>query len=314
MVEVLIVTVQVVAEPEQAPLHPENALPAAGAAVSVTRVPLANVWLHPVEPAQLIPAGLEVTLPLPPTVTCSESFCTAAANVAPTLWGAFIGPEQVGALPANEHAPVQPTKVLPDAGAADSVTTVPRGYEWLHVLEPVQLMPGGFEVTEPAPPTVTWSGSICPPRAKLAETFWAALATITQSAVVPEHAPPHPINVWSVAGAALRVTIVPSGNVWLQLFGPTHCSPVGLEVTVPEPPMETTKGAVCATVDVGLDVPPAPFETSPPPHAARNPATDHAAPKRHIDMVLAAHDGPRCWGGKCSAPLRKRSLKPTNKK
>jgi len=28
MVEVLIVTVQVVAEPEQAPLHPENALPA----------------------------------------------------------------------------------------------------------------------------------------------------------------------------------------------------------------------------------------------------------------------------------------------
>src|SRR5437660_1202844 len=119
MVEVLIVTVQVVAEPEQAPLQPENALPAAGAAVNVTRVPLANVWLHPVEPEQLIPAGLEVTLPLPPTVTCSESFCTAAAKVAPTLWGAFIGPEHVGALPANEHPPVQPTKVLPDAGAAD---------------------------------------------------------------------------------------------------------------------------------------------------------------------------------------------------
>src|SRR5437660_1202847 len=83
----------------------------------------------------------------------------------------------------------------------------------------------------------------------------------------------------------------------------------------PEPPMETTKGAVCATVDVGLDVPPAPFETSPPPHAAaRKPATDHAAPKRNIDMILAAHDGLRCWGGECSAPLRKRSLKPTNKK
>src|SRR6266446_2753798 len=131
MVEVLIVTVQVVAEPEQAPLQPENALPAAGAAVSVTRVPLANVWLHPVEPAQLIPAGLEVTVPPPHTVTCSESFCTAAAKVAPTLWGAFIGPEQVGALPATEHPPAQPTKVLPDAGAADRVTAVPRGYEWL---------------------------------------------------------------------------------------------------------------------------------------------------------------------------------------
>jgi len=119
----------------------------------VTRVPLANVWLHPLEPEQLIPAGLEVTVPLPPTVTCSVSFCTAAAKVAPTLWGAFIGPVQVGALP--EHAPLQPTNVLPDAGAADKVTTVPRRYEWLHVLEPVQLMPVGFEVTDPAPPTVT---------------------------------------------------------------------------------------------------------------------------------------------------------------
>ena len=144
---------QVVAEPEQAPLQPENALPAAGAAVSVTRVPLANVWLHPVEPEQLIPAGLEVTVPLPPTVTCSESFCTAAAKVAPTLWGAFIVTAQVEALP--EQAPVHPTKILPDAGAADNVTAVPLAYDWLHVLEPVQLMPTGFEVTEPPPPTVT---------------------------------------------------------------------------------------------------------------------------------------------------------------
>ena len=143
---------QVVAEPEQAPLQPENALPAAGAAVSVTRVPLANVWLHPVEPEQLIPAGLEVTVPLPPTVTCSESFCTAAANVAPTLWGAFMVTMQVGALP--EHAPVHPAKVLPDAGVADNVTAVPLANDWLQVPGLAQSMPAGFEVTEPAPPTV----------------------------------------------------------------------------------------------------------------------------------------------------------------
>jgi hypothetical protein len=143
----------VVAEPEQAPLQPENALPAADAAVSVTRVPLANVWLHPVEPEQLIPAGLEVTVPLPPTVTCSEPFCTAAAKVAPTLCGAFVVTVQVEALP--EHAPVHPTKALPDAGAADNVTAVPLAYDWLHVPGLVQSMPGGFEVTEPAPPTVT---------------------------------------------------------------------------------------------------------------------------------------------------------------
>jgi len=310
---VFIVTVHVVAEPEQAPLQPENALPAAGTAVSVTRVPLANVWLHPLEPAQLMPAGLEVTVPLPPTVTCSVSFCTTAAKLAPTLSAAFIVTVQVGALP--EHAPVQPTKVLPDAGAADSVTTVPRGYEWLHVLEPVQLMPGGFEVTEPAPPTVTWSGSICPACAKWAETFWAALATITQSAVVPEHAPPHPINVWSVAGAALRVTVVPNGNCWVQLLGPTHRSPPGLDVTVPEPPIMATMGAVCADpVAVGFDVPPAPFEENPPPHAARKPATEYTAPKRNIDFIFTAftaHQRPRSGGGKCSALQCKRSFKPT---
>jgi hypothetical protein len=88
------------------------------------------------------------------------------------------------------------------------------------------------------------------------------------------------------------VTVVPSGNVWLQLFGPTQSSPVGLEVTVPEPPMETTKAAVCAD-DVVLDVPLAPFEELPPPHAASKPATEQAAPKRNHDMAFTAHEGPR---------------------
>ncbi len=307
MVEVLIVTVQVVAEPEQAPLQPENALPAAGAAVSVTRVPLAKVWLHPLEPEQLIPVGLEVTVPLPPTVTCSESFCAAAAKLAPTLWGAFIVSVQVEALP--EQAPVHPTKVLPDAGAADNVTAVPLAYDWLHVPGLVQLMPARFEVTEPAPPTVTCSGSICTAGAKLAETFSVALPTIMHCGTVPEHAPPHPTNVCPDAGAAIRVTVVPSGNVWLQLFGPTQSSPVGLEVTVPEPPMETTKAAVCAD-DVVLDVPLAPFEELPPPHAASKPATEQAAPKRNHGMVFTAHEGPRFRCGKCSAPTRKRKFKP----
>jgi len=81
--------------------------------------------------------------------------------------------------------------------------------------------------------------------AKLAETFWVALATITHVAAVPEHAPLHPTNVCPDAGAALRVTVVPSGNGWLQLVGPTQASPIGLDVTVPEPPMVTTTGAVC---------------------------------------------------------------------
>jgi len=52
--------------------------------------------------------------------------------------------------------------------------------------------------------------------------------------------------------------------------------------------METEKGAVCAIVDVGFDVPPVPFE-EPPPHATRKPATKHAAPKRNIDTIFATH-------------------------
>ena len=49
-----------------APLHPTNALPLAGVAVSVTTVPLAKLaaQLGPV-PVQLIPLGTLVTVPVP---------------------------------------------------------------------------------------------------------------------------------------------------------------------------------------------------------------------------------------------------------
>jgi len=138
----------------------------------------------------------------------------------------------------------------------------------------------------------------------LAETFWVALATITHAGVVPEHAPPHPTNDCPDAGAALRVTVVPSGNVWLQLFGPTQFSPVGLDATVPEPPIVVTIGAVCADpVGVGFD--------SPPPHAARKPTTEYTAPKRNIDIIFATLQRPRSSGGKRSALTRKRSFEPT---
>ena len=57
------VTLQVVAVPEQPPDHPVKRLPSAGAAVSVTAVPEGNVAEH-VDP-QLIPAGVDVTVPEP---------------------------------------------------------------------------------------------------------------------------------------------------------------------------------------------------------------------------------------------------------
>jgi hypothetical protein len=49
------------------PLQPPNVEPLAGAAVSVTTVPLAYTSLQ--SPPQLMPGGLDVTVPLPVPVT-----------------------------------------------------------------------------------------------------------------------------------------------------------------------------------------------------------------------------------------------------
>jgi hypothetical protein len=65
----LTVITQLSAVPEQAPLQLTNASPDEGAALSVTVLPAGKDLEHPLDPVQSIPAGLEVTLPLPPTVT-----------------------------------------------------------------------------------------------------------------------------------------------------------------------------------------------------------------------------------------------------
>ena len=58
-----VVTVHVVVVPEHAPPQPPNVLPELGVAVSVTLVPKGNAAEH--VPPHVIPAGLEVTVPLP---------------------------------------------------------------------------------------------------------------------------------------------------------------------------------------------------------------------------------------------------------
>jgi hypothetical protein len=75
-------------------------------------------------PPQLIPAGLELTVPLPvpDLLTDKENVCTL--KVAVTDVAAFIVTEQV---PVPEHPPpLQPANVDPPAGAAVSVTDVPE--------------------------------------------------------------------------------------------------------------------------------------------------------------------------------------------
>jgi hypothetical protein len=59
---------QVATVPLQSPLQPLRALPLAGVAVSVTEVRAWNVAVQDTA-GQLMPAGLEVTVPLPTTLT-----------------------------------------------------------------------------------------------------------------------------------------------------------------------------------------------------------------------------------------------------
>ena len=56
--------------PEQSPVQPVKVYPVPAAAVSVTGVPVAKLAEH--VPPQLIPTGLEVTVPLPTLFTVSS--------------------------------------------------------------------------------------------------------------------------------------------------------------------------------------------------------------------------------------------------
>jgi hypothetical protein len=72
---------------------------------------------------QLIPAGLEVTVPLPDPDLLTDRVNVCTLKVAVTDVAAFIVTEQV---PVPEQPPpLQPANVEPPAGAAVSVTDVP---------------------------------------------------------------------------------------------------------------------------------------------------------------------------------------------
>jgi hypothetical protein len=74
---------------------------------------------------QLIPAGLEVTVPLPvpDLLTVNAKLCGVTVNVAVTVRAAFIVTVQVA--PDAESQPVQLANVDPEPAGAVSVTAVP---------------------------------------------------------------------------------------------------------------------------------------------------------------------------------------------
>src|SRR5690606_16511120 len=105
LVAALIVTVHVPAPPHPPPLQPANVEPLAGAAVSVTEVPGAYDWSQSVP--QLMPAGIDVTVPvpLPLRLTTSELLSAKGAS---TVTGA-VTVRLHGAVPV-QPAPDQPRK------------------------------------------------------------------------------------------------------------------------------------------------------------------------------------------------------------
>jgi hypothetical protein len=139
------VTVQVPVPVQPPPVQPEKVEPAAGAAVRMTAVPLANEAAH-VAPHEM-PAGALVMVPVPAPVLLSVSVNDCSAKAAVTLWAALMVTVQVP-VPV-QPPPVQPEKVEPAAGAAVSVTAVPLANEAEHVAP--HEMPAGLLVTVPLP-------------------------------------------------------------------------------------------------------------------------------------------------------------------
>jgi hypothetical protein len=118
----LIVTVQVVPETASHPLHPAKTDAIAGVGVSVTIVPL-SYWAEQAEP-QSIPAGVDVTVPLPAPffATVSVKACRANAAWMVVFW--VIVSMQVEP-DTDSHPAVHPTNVQPALGLAVATSLLP---------------------------------------------------------------------------------------------------------------------------------------------------------------------------------------------
>src|SRR5437773_1471383 len=214
--------------PEQPPpLQPVKVELAAGVAVKVTAVPLANGAEH-VAP-QAMPAGLLVTVPAPAPALVSVRVKDCTANVAVTEVAAFTVTMQV---PVPEQPPpLQPEKVEPAVGVAVKVTAVPVANGAEHVAP--QAMPAGLLFTVPAPAPALVSVRVKDCTANVAVTEVAAFS-VTMQVPVPEQPPPlQPEKVEPAVGVAVKVTAVPLGN-GAEPAAP-QAMPAGLLATVPAP-------------------------------------------------------------------------------
>src|SRR4029077_9545358 len=194
---------------EPALVQPVKLEPDARAAVSVT-LPF-GMFAAQVAP-QLMPAGDEVTVPVPPPalLTVSADVGTGAKD-AVTVVSADRLKVQVG-LDVHEPALVHPVNVAPASGVAVSVTL-----PWVRVAVHVapQLMPAGEELTEPVPPPVfvTVRFAVGAGLKAALTVVFAFNVNVHTGLVVQLPALVQPANVDPAAGLAVSVMLEPAGDV-----------------------------------------------------------------------------------------------------
>lgn len=220
-----IVTVQVPV-PVQVPDQPVKSESDVGAAERVTMVPTAKVAVQ-LAP-QLIPAGDDVTVPLPLPVLATPNE-KVLVKVAVTDLPAFMVTVQVTPL-ALSH-PAHAVKIESAAGVAVRVTTVPVTKAPEQVTP--QSIPAGEEVTVPAPLPDLFAVKTKLWRLKVPVTDFAALIETVQ--VVPETLshPDQPAKMELTPGVGVRVTVAPKVKLAEQVV--PQLIPAGEEVTVPVP-------------------------------------------------------------------------------
>lgn len=149
------------------------------------------------------------------------------------------------AVPAQ--APSQPAKVEPVAGVAVSVTVAPEAK--FAVQSALQAIPAGLLVMVPVPVLLTVSAKV--PTWLVSKVAVTALAAfmVTVQVPVPVQAPLQPAKLEPAAAVALRVTLVFSVKLEVQVL--PQLIPAGVLLMAPPPvPAFVTLRAKVGTVAV----------------------------------------------------------------
>ena len=130
--------------PTHEPLQPTNVDVPAAAAVKASVEPWSTVSVQ--VPGQLMPAGVEVTAPVPLPARLTVTAYRAVLNVAVTVVSAPSVTTHEVAVPL-QPPPAQPANVAPTSGAAVRVTDVAAVAVRVQLVP--QSIPAGTDVTRP---------------------------------------------------------------------------------------------------------------------------------------------------------------------